>query len=208
MRSYRNWFIPAVIGVGALVTQPVIGQQQPAAPARGAAPQRPAAPPATQKPVPAIGGAAKPGDVAQKQSNNPPEWWYLGKQEEGDLLFMDAANLVEYESGDVITFRGMFYYGDPRITTNYSTGAKQIIAYETYEAWMSCSERELSDEKHSFYAPDGKEIVIEETEDTMKLVPTKASPAEYAFVCAKERAGGTHKFEKIATDPVTYSRKK
>ena len=222
MRSYTKLIAAAVVGVGALAVQPLAGQQRPATQTRPApgtttatpgtttakpapAPQRQAPAPTKQAPVTE---GAKSGDVAVKVSNNPPVWWYLGKTDEDDMLFMDAANLVEYENGEVIDFRGFFYYTTPRATTNYSTGVKEYIAYETYEAWLNCTDRLLSDEKHAFYTATGKEIVFEETEDTMKLQATPASPMEAAFVCGKERAGGSHKFVSIGTDPLTYVKKK
>ena len=192
MRSYTKLIAAAVVGVGALAVQPLAGQQRPATQTRPA--------PVTQ--------GAKPGDVQQKVSNNPPEWWYLGKTDEDDWLFMDAANFVEYENGEVIDFRGFFYYTTPRASTNQNSGVKQYIAYETYEAWLNCTDHMLSDEKHSFYTSAGKEIVFEETEDTMKLEATPASAMESAFVCGKERDGGSHKFQRIASDPLSYVRKK
>jgi hypothetical protein len=200
MRSYTNLFAAVVVGVGALAAQPLIGQQKPAAQTRPA--PATTAKPATTTTTPAAAPRAK-------TSNNPPAWWYLGKTDEDDMLFMDAANLVEQDGGDFITFRAFYYYGQPRVTTTTANGARATIAYEKVEAWMGCVERELSDERQTYFTTDDKEVAVEPTyEDMMKLEATRAGAAEYAFVCGQERAGGAHKFERVLTDPLTYVRKK
>jgi hypothetical protein len=194
MGSYRKLFAAAVVGIGALAVQPLVGQQKPATQTK------PAAGTTTAKPAPA---------PRAKTSNNPPAWWYLGKTDEDDMLFMDAANLVEQDGGEYITFHAFYYYGQPRVTTTTANGARATIAYEKVEAWMGCAERELTDERQTYFGPDDKEVVVEPTyEDMMKLEATRAGAAEYAFVCGQERAGGTHKFERVLTDPLTYVRKK
>lgn len=197
MRLYTSGLAAALVSVGVLA-------------AHSAAAQAPAPrPPATQKPTarPPAGQAPTAKPPAQEGA----EWWYLGKQEEsdGDLLFIDAKTIEEVEKGDVFSFKGLYYYATPRRVTNNVSGERLTMAYEKYEAWLSCSERGLTDEVHEYFAADGKPVVFEEHyEDSLHLEPTPASDSVVAFFCGRERAGGSHKFERISGDPLSYARRK
>jgi hypothetical protein len=190
MRSHQYW-LPATILSAAVLLTVGVGAQT-----RGAQPARPA--------QPAGRGAQPAGDKPAA----PPEWWFLGKQEEGDLLFLDSNGVQEWEKDEVYSFKGFYYYPVPRTMTNNTNGQKQVLEYEEYDAWINCSLKELSDVRHFFYQADGKQIVVEENEDMLMLEPEEVSAVEFAFVCDRERAGGAHKFERITGDPLSYARRR